>query len=366
MPGRRVGGAPAPHSTVGDRPRRHHRSRPRSRHRGGTTCGCVSDNPPTRAGRSGTMDRTAGGGGAGDGDGGERTGRRDGGPGGRIRDRDRRSEPARAAHRGGGRRDPVVVDGFRVGGQGRPAGRRPIRPGHRRAGRALVVGHLAAAHPAGRRWCSSPRARSPPSGCWPRPTCSPGCWPRGPPRNGCWPRCRRIAAGGRGRGRARAAGRRGRGHSGRADPRGSSSGPRTMLHAAVLDVELVAFDDADFAELVERAATHGPQRVEQVLRTSGDLIALVVVGVRRGGHRGRAAPRAGTGRAAGRAAAGLGLGPVGAADVRLDRAHDLRATAAVGDQRPDHRPGPGRRGARVHQPAGAARRAPADRRRAHR
>jgi ATP-binding cassette subfamily B protein len=49
-----------------------------------------------------------------------------------------------------------------------------------------------------------------------------------------------------------------------------------MLHAAVIEVDLVAFDDADFAELVERAAQHGPHRVEEVLRTTGDLLALLI------------------------------------------------------------------------------------------
>jgi ATP-binding cassette, subfamily B, bacterial len=48
------------------------------------------------------------------------------------------------------------------------------------------------------------------------------------------------------------------------------------LHAAVLGVELVAFDDADFTELVDRATTHGPDRVRTIVVDTGDLIAAVV------------------------------------------------------------------------------------------
>jgi ATP-binding cassette subfamily B protein len=48
------------------------------------------------------------------------------------------------------------------------------------------------------------------------------------------------------------------------------------LHAAMLDVELVAFDDADFTELVNRATTHGPNRVRQTVDLTGDLIASAV------------------------------------------------------------------------------------------
>ena len=105
----------------------------------------------------------------------------------------------------------------------------------------------------------------------------------------------------------------------------------------------------------------------QVLRTSGDLIAWPDLGVRRGGHRGPAAPRCWARSCCWPRCRRAGPGPVAPADVRLDRAHrSPRRSAALGDQRPDHRPGPGRRGARVHQPGRAARRAPADRRRAHR
>lgn len=49
-----------------------------------------------------------------------------------------------------------------------------------------------------------------------------------------------------------------------------------LLHAAVLDVELVAFDDADFAELVDRASMHGLPRVRGVVRDSGDLLAGLI------------------------------------------------------------------------------------------
>jgi ATP-binding cassette, subfamily B, bacterial len=48
------------------------------------------------------------------------------------------------------------------------------------------------------------------------------------------------------------------------------------LHAAVLEVDLAAFDDADFAELVERANMHGPNRLGTCVGDTGDLIAALV------------------------------------------------------------------------------------------
>ncbi|WP_214401515.1 ABC transporter ATP-binding protein [Pseudonocardia lacus] len=48
------------------------------------------------------------------------------------------------------------------------------------------------------------------------------------------------------------------------------------LHAAVLDVELVAFDDADFTELVDRASSEGPTRVRTTVVDTGDLLAAAV------------------------------------------------------------------------------------------
>ena len=51
---------------------------------------------------------------------------------------------------------------------------------------------------------------------------------------------------------------------------------RDQLHAAVIDVELAAFDDADFAELVDRSTYHGPDRVSEAVRDSGDLLAGLV------------------------------------------------------------------------------------------
>jgi ATP-binding cassette, subfamily B, bacterial len=48
------------------------------------------------------------------------------------------------------------------------------------------------------------------------------------------------------------------------------------LHAAVLDVELVAFDDADFTELVSRASGEGAGRVRSTLIDTGDLLAASV------------------------------------------------------------------------------------------
>ncbi|MCO1656634.1 ABC transporter ATP-binding protein [Pseudonocardia humida] len=48
------------------------------------------------------------------------------------------------------------------------------------------------------------------------------------------------------------------------------------LHAALLDVELVAFDDPDFTELVERASIQGLTRVRTVVGETGDLLASLV------------------------------------------------------------------------------------------
>jgi ATP-binding cassette subfamily B protein len=48
------------------------------------------------------------------------------------------------------------------------------------------------------------------------------------------------------------------------------------LHAAVLGVNLAAFDDADFTELVERATTEGPSRIRSCVQDTGDLIAGLV------------------------------------------------------------------------------------------
>jgi ATP-binding cassette, subfamily B, bacterial len=48
------------------------------------------------------------------------------------------------------------------------------------------------------------------------------------------------------------------------------------LHAAVLRVDLAAFDDADFTELVERASTEGPSRIRSCAQDTGDLIASLV------------------------------------------------------------------------------------------
>jgi len=48
------------------------------------------------------------------------------------------------------------------------------------------------------------------------------------------------------------------------------------LHAAVLRVDLAAFDDADFTELVERATTEGPSRIRSCAQDTGDLIASLV------------------------------------------------------------------------------------------
>jgi ATP-binding cassette subfamily B protein len=48
------------------------------------------------------------------------------------------------------------------------------------------------------------------------------------------------------------------------------------LHAAVLRVDLAAFDDADFTELVERASSEGPSRIRSCAQDTGDLIASIV------------------------------------------------------------------------------------------
>lgn len=51
------------------------------------------------------------------------------------------------------------------------------------------------------------------------------------------------------------------------------------LHEAVIAVDLAAFDDADFAELIERGANHGPSRVRAAVIDTGDLIAAIVSAV---------------------------------------------------------------------------------------
>jgi ATP-binding cassette subfamily B protein len=48
------------------------------------------------------------------------------------------------------------------------------------------------------------------------------------------------------------------------------------LHVAVIGVDLAAFDDADFSELVERATMDGPPRVRRCVEDTGDLIAGLV------------------------------------------------------------------------------------------
>jgi ATP-binding cassette, subfamily B, bacterial len=48
------------------------------------------------------------------------------------------------------------------------------------------------------------------------------------------------------------------------------------LYAAVLDVDLVAFDDADFTELVERVAQQSIDRIRVATRATGDLLASLV------------------------------------------------------------------------------------------
>lgn len=48
------------------------------------------------------------------------------------------------------------------------------------------------------------------------------------------------------------------------------------LHSAVISVDLAAFDDADFTELVERATQDGPPRVRSCVQDTGDLIAALV------------------------------------------------------------------------------------------
>ena len=48
------------------------------------------------------------------------------------------------------------------------------------------------------------------------------------------------------------------------------------VHAAVIGVELAAFDDADFAELVDRASVQGPNRLRSAAEHTSDLISQVV------------------------------------------------------------------------------------------
>ncbi len=48
------------------------------------------------------------------------------------------------------------------------------------------------------------------------------------------------------------------------------------FHTAVIEVELAAFDDADFTELVSRAGQEGPRRVRTAVSQTGDLLASAV------------------------------------------------------------------------------------------
>jgi ATP-binding cassette subfamily B protein len=48
------------------------------------------------------------------------------------------------------------------------------------------------------------------------------------------------------------------------------------LHAAVLALELIAFDDADFTELVERVSGQSIDRIRLGVRVTGDLVASLV------------------------------------------------------------------------------------------
>jgi ATP-binding cassette subfamily B protein len=48
------------------------------------------------------------------------------------------------------------------------------------------------------------------------------------------------------------------------------------LHAAVISVDLAAFDDADFTELVERATQQGPARIRSCVQDTGGLVAGLV------------------------------------------------------------------------------------------
>lgn len=48
------------------------------------------------------------------------------------------------------------------------------------------------------------------------------------------------------------------------------------LHAAMIEVELAAFDDADFTDLAQRAAGHGIHRVHIAARATGGLLASLV------------------------------------------------------------------------------------------
>ncbi|MGH3796168.1 MAG: ABC transporter ATP-binding protein [Pseudonocardiaceae bacterium] len=53
-------------------------------------------------------------------------------------------------------------------------------------------------------------------------------------------------------------------------------GAQDELHAAVIGVELVAFDDADFVELMRRASTQGLNSVRQGVNDAGDLFSSVI------------------------------------------------------------------------------------------
>ena len=204
------------------------------------------------------------------------------------------------------------------------------------------------------------------SGCSPRPTCSRGCSRRVRLPSG-WlaalPALAVVVAAYAARGLLDAA-------EGAAQ---AALAPRVQrmaeddLYVALIDVDLVAFDEPDFTQLVERVTDGAPSRVRAAVRQTSDLTALAV-SMCAGGHRGGdPAPGAGADRAAGGRPTGLGPGQGGEAGVRLVAAHVVARPTARRGQRADLAAGQRGRGAGLHHAGGAARRAPPDRRRpAHR
>ena len=139
------------------------------------------------------------------------------------------------------------------------------------------------------------------------------------------------------------------------------------LYVALIDVDLVAFDEPDFTQLVERVTDGAPSRVRAAVRADVRPHGAGRVDVRRGHRGGHPAPGAGADRAAGGRPTGLGPGQGGEAGVRLVAAHVVARPTARRGQRADLAAGQRGRGAGLHHAGGAARGAPPDRRRpAHR
>ena len=250
--------------------------------------------------------------------------------------------------------DPVLGAGLREGRAGQPARGRRRRAAHHGADRAVGVAGRAAADAADRGAAAASPAASRRSGCSPRPACSRGCSRRARRPSGCSPPCPRSPS-----------------SSPPTPPAACSTplegaaqaalAPRVQrmaedeLYVALIDVDLVAFDEPDFTQLVERVTDGAPSRVRAAVRADVRPHGAGRVDVRRRRRGGHPAPGARADGAAGGRPAGLGPGQGREAGVRLVAAHVVARPTAGRGQRADLAAGERGRGAGVHHAGGAAR-----------